>query len=285
VLVVRVVYAGLGRAGARTQQRGCVHVLAHMPLGTLARYAQRIGKVFASASTWAKLVREHGWRRPRQRVHPPKPTVGIRASQPNQIWHIDTSVIKLLDGTKVYLQAVLDNYSRKILAWTVAEHFDPSSTCQVLLAAGKHLVTAGRPSLYADSRVENVNGAVESILLTACLDRILAQVEVAFSNSLIEAYWRSLKHQWLFLNTLDSVARVRAMVEFHVNEHNTKMPHPAFSGQTPDEMFFGTGAGVPEEPALAKGNARAARMAANRAMSCERCLGRQATPIGETIPH
>ena len=257
----------------------------HMPLGTLARYAQRIGKVFASASTWAKLVHERGWRRPRQRIHPPKPTEGVRASQPNEIWHIDTTIIKLLDGTKVYLQAVLDNYSRKILAWTVADRFDPSNTCQVLLAAGKHLVTAGRPLLYADSGVENVNGAVDSILLTACLDRILAQVEVAFSNSLIEAYWRSLKHQWLFLNTLDSVARVRAMVEFHVNEHNTKMPHPAFSGQTPDEMFFGTGAKVPEELALAKGNARAARMAANRAMSCERCLGQQATLPGETIPH
>jgi transposase InsO family protein len=256
----------------------------HMPLGTLARYAQRIGKVFASASTWAKLVRERGWRRPRQRVHPPKPTVGVRASQPNQIWHIDTSVIKLLDGTKVYLQAVLDNYSRKILAWTVTERFDPSNTCQVLLAAGKHLVTAGRPLLYADSGIENVNGAVDSILLTACLDRILAQVEVAFSNSLIEAYWRSLKHQWLFLNTLESVARVRALVEFYVNEHNTKMPHPAFAGQTPDEMFFGTGAKVPEELALAKSNARNTRLSANRAMSCERCLGQQAHPPEQPFP-
>jgi putative transposase len=257
----------------------------HMPLGTLARYAQRIGKVFASASTWAKLVRQQGWRRPRQRLHPPKPTVGVRASQPNEIWHIDTTLIKLLDGTKVYLHAVLDNYSRKILAWTVAERFDPSSTCQVLLAAGKHLVIAGRPLLYADSGVENVNSAVDGTLFSACLERILAQVEVAFSNSLIEAYWRSLKHQWLFLNTLDSVVRVRAMVEFYTNEHNTKMPHPAFSGQTPDEMFFGTGAKVPEELALAKGNARAARMADNRAMSCEHCLGQQATLPGETIPH
>jgi len=78
------------------------------------------------------------------------------------------------------------------------------------------------------------------------------------------------------LHTLDSVARVRAMVEFHVNEHDTKMPHPAFSGQTPDEIFFGTGAKVSEELALAKGNARAARMAANRTISCERCLGQQA---------
>jgi hypothetical protein len=46
---------------------------------------------------------------------------------------------------------VLDTYSRKILAWTVMERFDPSNTCQLLPAAGKHLVTAGRPLLYADS--------------------------------------------------------------------------------------------------------------------------------------
>jgi transposase InsO family protein len=157
--------------------------------------AQRIGKVFAAASTWAKLVRQHGWRRPRQRLSPPKPTVGVRASQPNEIWNIDTTLIKLLDGTKVYLHAVLDNYSRKILAWTVAERFDRSSTCQVLLAAGKHLVIAGRPLLYADSGIENVNGAVNATSFSASLERVLAQVEVGFSNSLIEAYWRSLKHQ------------------------------------------------------------------------------------------
>ena len=74
-------------------------------------------------------------------------------------------------------------------------------------------------------------------------------------------------------------------LEFYVNEHSTKMPHPAFSGQTPDKMFFGTGAKVPEELALAKGNARAGRTAANRAMSCERCLGQQATLPDKTIPH
>jgi transposase InsO family protein len=255
-----------------------------MPLGTLARYAQRIGKVFASATTWAKLVRERGWRRPRQRIHPPKPTVGVRASRPNEIWHIDTSVIKLIDGTKVYLQAVVDNFSRKILAWAVTERFDPSNTCQVLLAAGKHLVDAGRPLMYADSGVENVNGEVDDTLFSACLDRILAQVEVGFSNSIVEAFWRSLKHQWLFLNTLDTMAHVRALVEFYVTEHNTKMPHPSFAGQTPDEMFFGTGAKVPDEVAVAKTNARAARLTANRALPCELCLGRQRSLPAQHFP-
>src|SRR5208283_3991663 len=74
----------------------------HMPVSTLAVYAQRIGKVFASASTWGKLIRERGWLRPRQRVHPAKPTVGVRATAPNEVWHIDTTILKLLDGTKAY---------------------------------------------------------------------------------------------------------------------------------------------------------------------------------------
>ena len=50
-------------------------------------------------------------------------------------------------------------------------------------------------------------------------------------------------------------------------------------------MFFGTGAKVPEELSLAKGNARAARIGANRAMSCERCVGQRASLPGEQIPH
>jgi hypothetical protein len=58
---------------------------------------------------------------------------------------------------------------------------------------------------------------------------------------MIEAWWRSLKHQWLFLHPLDSVTTVRRLVEFYVDEHNRVLPHSAFRGQTPDEMHFGTG--------------------------------------------
>ena len=87
----------------------------HMPLRSLALYAQRVGKVWASVTTWAKLVREHGWRRPRHRRHPPKPTVGVRAAQPNETWHVDTSVIRLLDGTRAYIHAAIEMASG--LAW------------------------------------------------------------------------------------------------------------------------------------------------------------------------
>jgi transposase InsO family protein len=256
----------------------------HMSLRTLSLHAQRIGKVFASATTWAKLVRARGWLRPRQRVHPPKPTVGVRAAGPNQVWHIDVTTLKLLDGTKAYLHAIIDNYSRKILAWTVAERLDPTATCQLLLAAGKHVVFAGLPLLFADSGIENINSAVDATLLSACLERVLAQVDVAYSNSMIEAFWRSLKHQWLYLNSLDSIERLRALVRFFVEEHNTQMPHSAFAGQTPDEMYFGTAVDLPAQLATARSKAQAERLAANRAMTCSECTGRQASLPESPIP-
>jgi hypothetical protein len=76
---------------------------------------------------------------------------------------------------------------------------------------------------------------------------LLAFTELKFSNSMIEAWWRSLKHHWLFLHPLESVATVRRLVAFYVDEHNHVLPHSAFRGQTPDEMYFGTGDGVPAD--------------------------------------
>ena len=97
----------------------------HVPTGTLAVLAQRLGTVWASPSTWYRLVRTHGWRRPRLREHPAKPKVGLRTTRADEMWHIDTTVIRLLDGTRAYLHAVIDNFSRRILAWPVADTFAP----------------------------------------------------------------------------------------------------------------------------------------------------------------
>src|SRR5690606_30676783 len=79
---------------------------------------------------------------------------------------------------------------------------------------------------------------VDELFDSGQLRRELAQVVVTFSNSLIEAWWRSLKHQWCGLHQLDSIATVRRLVEFYVQQHNKVMPHSAFNGATPDEVYF-----------------------------------------------
>ena len=244
----------------------------HVPTGTLAVLAQRLGKVFASASTWYRLVRRHRWRRPRTRLHPAKPKVGIRASRPNQFWHVDTTVIRLIDGTHAYLYAVIDNFSRKILAWRVSERFDPGNTLLVLLDSICHVApNDDPPTLLADGGVENFNAAIDELINSGKLRRLLAMTDISFSNSLIESWWRSLKHQWLYLNSLDSVQTIRRLVKFYVEEHNTRLPHSAFRGQIPDEMYFGTGGDVSDELENARKKARLKRMEENRRETCAAC--------------
>jgi len=57
----------------------------HVPTGTLAVLAQRLGTVWASPSTWYHLVRKFGWRRPRLRVHPARPKVGLRTTRADEM--------------------------------------------------------------------------------------------------------------------------------------------------------------------------------------------------------
>ena len=242
----------------------------HVPTGTLALLAQRLGRVFASPTTWYRLVRAYKWRRPRRRIHPANPKVGIRASRPNEIWHVDMTVIRLLDGTRAYLHGVIDNFSRRILAWKVSPTFDPDCTAELLLTASADLVDQ-TPTVLTDGGVENFNSAVDKLIASGILSRLLAMTDIVFSNSMIESWFRSIKHQWLFLNTLDTVTAVEKLVSFYIAEHNGAIPHSAFKGQTPDEMYFGTGDEVPEELEAAKVAARAERMEVNRARSCRRC--------------
>ncbi len=244
----------------------------HVPTGTLALLAQRLGKVFASSATWYRLVRLHKWRRPRTRIHPAKPKVGIRATRPNEFWHVDTTVIRLVDGSRAYLHAVIDNFSRRILAWNVSKTFDPGNTVAILLKATLGMLPADDPpTLLADGGVENFNTGVDELIESGLLRRLLALTEISFSNSMIESWWRALKHQWLYLNSLDSVPTIKRLVAFYVDEHNTRLPHSAFRGQTPDEMYFGTAEHIPAELETERKAARQARLKTNREATCTTC--------------
>ena len=76
------------------------------------------------------------------------------------------------------------------------------------------------------------------------------------------------------MNTLDSLEAVRRLVEFYVAAHNSEIPHSAFRGQTPDEIYYGRSYDLHETLELARRQARALRLASNRASkSCPECWG------------
>ena len=91
---------------------------------------------------------------------------------------------------------------------------------------------------------KNINDSVKRLVDEGLMKLILAQTDIICSNSMIEAFWRSLKHQYLFLNHLNGIATIRRLVTFYVDQYNTALPHSAFRGETPDEMYFGTGKGI-----------------------------------------
>jgi putative transposase len=71
----------------------------------------------------------------RMREYPPKPKISIRASAPNQIWHLDTSIIRLKDQSRVFIQTIINNYSHYVLAWAVTADYGGIRTRELLLKA------------------------------------------------------------------------------------------------------------------------------------------------------
>jgi putative transposase len=166
----------------------------HVPTGTLAILAQRLDK---GLGVPLNLVppRAEVWLAPPPALRAPGQAEGGPSNDASRrdVAHRHT-VIRLLDGTRAYLHAVIDNFSRRILAWRVADTFAPVNSVAVLLDASRDTTSSDTtPVVLADAGVENVNAQVDALISTGVLRRMLALTELKFSNSMIEAWWRSLK--------------------------------------------------------------------------------------------
>ena len=103
------------------------------------------------------------------------------------------------------------------------------------------------------------------------LERIVAQIQVSFSDSMIEAFFSRLKHGWLYLNELRDLKTLEPHIDFYIREHNSVMPHAAFDGLTPDEMYFGTGDAILERIAERRARGREDRIRMNTTRSRDTC--------------
>ena len=95
--------------------------------------------------------------------------------------------------------------------------------------------------MLADASGENDSAQNDAVLATGVLRRLLALRELKFSNSLVAFAEASLAVPARARSRRDSSPGIA----FYVDEHNRVPPHAAFRGQTPDEMYFGTGEAIP----------------------------------------
>jgi hypothetical protein len=137
-----------------------------------------------------------------------------------------------------------------------------------MLGAGGREIT-----IVADNGSENLadNVHVGAALKESAMSMVIAQADILSSNSMIERFWSSMKHNFLFMQRLNSMAALIRFADFYVAEHNTVIPHNAFQGQTPSEMFHGVAGNLPEVLARKRVEARELRVRENQRAVCGPC--------------
>ncbi|RYZ85973.1 MAG: transposase, partial [Proteobacteria bacterium] len=121
----------------------CSKEYAHIPVQSLCKLAQRKGDLFCSVDTWYKYKKMYDWQRPHRKWKAKRKERGVRATESNQIWHVDVTHIKLASGKTMYLQAVIDNFSRYIVAWKLSEKISSLKTVDLLKQARRNLQNRG----------------------------------------------------------------------------------------------------------------------------------------------
>jgi hypothetical protein len=95
------------------------------------------------------------------------------------------------------------------------------------------------PNLLVDSGTENLNRHVDTLVKSGLIKRTIAQIDISFSNSMIQSFFRTIKHRWLFMLSLDDIECVQKYVGEFIEDYNTIIPHSAHHGATPLEMYLG----------------------------------------------
>jgi putative transposase len=249
---------------------------AHMSISSLSLLAPREGLLFCSHHTWYKYIARHKWLRPHTKKKKPVRTRGLKAKKPHEIWHIDISQIATSSGEKFYLQVILDNYSRFVLAWSLRRQISASGTNKLIKRARQAVVIAMEESLIiADGGPENT-----AMVVTCAIDKLkprlirkIARKEIRHSNTMIEIFFKMLKNNHLYHKTLKNRQDIAREISFYVHQHNHIVPMRALGGSTPAEALDQSDLNTPFEIAAKKNSERRAiRMNENRAGICQICL-------------
>jgi len=216
---------------------------SHLSLQSLCLYARRQGLLFCSLDSWYKYKKIFGWNRPRDIKKEKTIQIGIRATKPNELWHVDVTQVKIANGKKVYVQVIYDNYSRFILAWKASMDLSALNTVELIRQAKERTLALGKnnhPTLMSDGGPENNNHKVLNFTNSKSIKRMIARVDIHFSNSMVESLFRMLKSNFLKTETLRSLYDVERKIEFFFVEHNEVIPRYQLEGATPLEKFLNT---------------------------------------------
>jgi putative transposase len=159
----------------------------------------------------------------------------LLVDRPNQVWAADVTYIPMERGF-VYLVAVIDWFSRKVLSWRVSNSLTADFCVEALEEA---LVRYGRPEIFNTDQGSQFTGADFIGVLKQHDIRISMDGCGAWrDNVFVERLWRSVKYEEVYLHAYESVSAAKTGIGKYLEFFNTRRPHTSLDRQTPDTVYF-----------------------------------------------
>jgi putative transposase len=160
---------------------------------------------------------------------------GLAVKRPNQVWAMDITYIPMARGF-VYLAAVVDWFSRRVLAWRLSISIEVDFC---LDAVEEALARHGKPEIFNTDQGSQFTSVAFTGLLLANKVAISMDGRGAWrDNVFVERLWRSVKYEEVYLRAYDTVAEARRLIGRYLDFFNSKRPHSSLGGRTPDRTYF-----------------------------------------------
>jgi putative transposase len=158
----------------------------------------------------------------------------LEIKRPNQVWCSDITYIPMRRGF-LYLVAIMDWYSRKVLSWRVSNTMDAEFCVEALQDA---LACHGKPEIFNTDQGSQFTGMAFTETLKDAGIRISMDGKGRWmDNVFIERLWRSVKYECVYLYAVETGTELRSGLTRWVDHYNAKRPHSALAGRTPSEAY------------------------------------------------
>jgi putative transposase len=155
--------------------------------------------------------------------------------RPNQVWATDISYIPMAKGF-VYLVAIVDWFSRKVLAWRVSISMEADFCIEALEEA---LARYGKPEIFnTDQGSQFTSIAFTSVLLREKIAISMDGRGAWRDNVIVERLWRSVKYEEVYLRAYSGVSEARGSIDRYLSFYNGRRPHSSLGAKTPDQAYF-----------------------------------------------
>ena len=160
---------------------------------------------------------------------------GLAIERPNQAWAMDITYIPMARGF-VYLAAVVDWFSRRVLAWRLSITLEVDFCIEAVEEA---LARYGRPAIFnTDQGSQFTSAAFTGLLLENGISISMDGRDSWRDNVFVERLWRSVKYEEVYLRAYDSVGEARASLGRYFTFYNRKRPHSSLDGRTPERAYY-----------------------------------------------